>query len=103
MSVDNHTPEKKELSRHFSLAYPNSLSLNYSYYYKDIKYNHIRRCKIILFGQCLNTSYDNKIGDDIIHIKKKYVKDLFLSLHMDSNVMKEINKYYSQNHIIKNM
>ena len=39
--------------RHFELKYPNAFVLDYDTYYEDMRYNATRRCKLILFAQCL--------------------------------------------------
>jgi DNA-directed RNA polymerase subunit M/transcription elongation factor TFIIS len=46
---------KKDLhtEQHFDLQFPDSFVLDYDTYYEDMRYNDIRRCKLLLFAQCL--------------------------------------------------
>jgi DNA-directed RNA polymerase subunit M/transcription elongation factor TFIIS len=94
--------------KYFELGCPNSISLN-STYYTDPKYNHIRRGKLILFGECLgeNDAMNQKIGGELTQIKRTHVKTALESF-MRVDVINIITKYlfplvYDKEFIIKNL
>ena len=94
--------------KYFELVCPNSISLNLKYYTDD-NYNHIRRGKLILFGECLgeNDTLNQRIEDELTQIKKKYVKKALESfMHVD--MINMITKYLfppvrDKEFIIKNL
>lgn len=97
-------------SEKIKLLFPHAISLSYSYY-EDEKYNYLRRCKLILFGECLGNIVENdniKINDGISQIKKKYVKAYLNSFGLESNTVKLVKRYlfpkiYTKEFIIKNL
>lgn len=85
------------IMRHSStINFPDAFSLDYETYYEDVKYNKIRRCKILLFSQCLgkNETLDSsqKLGDQL-NTKRTFTTKLLKKLEIDESVIHIINKY----------
>ena len=79
-------------------------ALDYDTYYADDKYNEIRRCKIILFSQCLgkNESLDSdqKMGN-IINNKRLLYTKLLKDLNIDFGSIRIINNYLNSKIVTK--
>ena len=96
---------------HFTLNFPDSFSLDYDTYYADEKYNAVRRCKILLFSQCLgkNTELDaNKQMGDAINIKRNLITKVCKDLNIIQSSAYDINNYLypkilTKEYIIKNL
>lgn len=99
------------MEKHFTLEFPNAIPLSYETYYADENYNAIRRCKIILFSDCLGS---NKELDAAA--KKKYISDrkrkdinkIFAELKLPdatiSNIMSYLfEKIITKEHIVKQL
>lgn len=99
------------MEKHFTLEFPNAIPLSYETYYADENYNAIRRCKIILFSNCLGS---NKELDAAA--KKKYISDrkrkdinkIFAELKLPdatiSNIMSYLfEKIITKEHIVKQL
>jgi len=97
--------------KYFTLDYPDSFALDYNTYYQDINYNSVRRCKLILFGQCIgkNPEIDTKlISNDESKYKKLYTNKILDSLNIGDELTQNINNYlykklYTKEHIVKNL
>jgi DNA-directed RNA polymerase subunit M/transcription elongation factor TFIIS len=83
----------KQPYTHFNLIYPNSSSLPFIYY-SDKRYNEIRRCKLILFSNSLNTNsihFNNSINN--INNKRKIIIKFLLLTGFKKNTAKLIRDY----------
>jgi DNA-directed RNA polymerase subunit M/transcription elongation factor TFIIS len=99
------------MEKHFTLEFPNAIPLSYETYYADENYNAIRRCKIILFSDCLGS---NKELDTAA--KKKYISDkkrkdinkILAELKLPDNTTSTILSYLfekiiTKEHIVKQL
>ena len=94
-------------SRSFKLNFPNTVALPYSYY-ENLKYNELRRCKLILFGECMgkNTQLDMvKLHGDTINTKKAIITTILNNVDISQLMINIINSYihnkvYTKEYII---
>jgi DNA-directed RNA polymerase subunit M/transcription elongation factor TFIIS len=78
---------------HFKLDFPNAEPIPFEYY-TDTSYNELRRCKLILFTDCLSSSvvsFENDYKN--INIKKKVIFNLLVSLGFKKTISKKIIDY----------
>ena len=72
----------------------NIVSLNYTPYYDDPKYNHLRRCKIILFSECLGEfSTKDDMEYEIIQSKQSYITKYFKYMNFSNKTINIILQY----------
>lgn len=93
----------KKMEHHFSLQYPDAISLNMSYYENE-KYNKIRRCKLILFSNCLgnNEKFLKNYLHNAINKKKQFITNEFLtSCGINTQTIKIINEYLYTQYLTK--
>ena len=102
----NSTPPPEK--QHFKLNFPNSEPIPFEYYV-DPKYNELRRCKLLLFTNCLNASavvFENDSKN--INLKRKIIFDLLAAAGFEKNTAKITRNYvyeevYSKFQIAKNI
>ena len=81
------------MEKHFDLYFPKTFSLNYKTYYEDEKYNNLRRCKVILFAECLGNIKDDELNlttsnPDIIQTNL-----ILTNLNIERGIIQIINSY----------
>ena len=84
------------MESYFKLEFPESFCLDYDKYYTDEKYNKLRRCKLILFAQCIGTDkiLENEKNKTMLNnIRKKSTNKLLNDIGIDADTIKIINKY----------
>ena len=94
----------------FKLNFPNSIALPYSYY-ENPQYNDLRRCKLILFGECMgeNEQLDLvKAHGDTINTKKANVSTILNNVGMCRVMINVVNDYthekiFTKEYIISNL
>jgi DNA-directed RNA polymerase subunit M/transcription elongation factor TFIIS len=78
---------------HFKLEYPKSAPIPFEYY-TDTKYNELRRCKLILFTNCLSSSdavFENDYENN--NIKRKCISKLLIDTGFKKNPTKIVRDY----------
>ena len=96
--------------RQFKLNFPNAISLPYSYY-ENPQYNELRRCKLILFGECMGETLQLdlvKMHGDTINTKKSIITDILNKAEMRRSIINIINGYmhdkiYTKEYIITSL
>ena len=84
-----------ETKQHFELEYPNSISLSMKYYDND-NFNNIRRCKLILFSDCLgpNEKFNkNHLYNEINNKKSLVTTSYLISEGLSALTIECVNKY----------
>ena len=97
--------------RHFELKYPNAFVLDYDTYYEDMRYNATRRCKLILFAQCLGQNeqlMDEKRNNEVIKNKRISTNNVLYDLAIGELTTQLINSYlypkiFTKEYIIRNL
>ena len=77
----------------FTLDFPKAESIPFEYY-TDQKYNELRRCKLILFTNCLSSSavtFEN--DNNNINLKRKCIFDLLINAGFEKNIAKLVRNY----------
>lgn len=100
----------KEPKQHFKLKYPNSISLSMKYYDNE-NYNSIRRCKLILFSDCLgpNEKFNKNHLYNEINKKKSIITTSYLIAEgLSALTIECVNEYLypfylTKDYIIKNL
>ena len=95
---------------HFKLNFPNSIPLPYSYY-ENPQYNELRRCKLMLFGECMGSGEQLKLfklQGDTINTGKAIVSKLLKKIDMRRMIINITHEYmfeklYTKEYIIKNL
>jgi DNA-directed RNA polymerase subunit M/transcription elongation factor TFIIS len=79
--------------KHFKLDFPKSEPIPFEYY-TDEKYNELRRCKLILFTNCLSSS-DMKFEADHanVNLKRKYIFNLLINAGFKKTNVKLVRNY----------
>lgn len=99
------------MERHFTLKFPESFVLDYDTYYEDTRYNNIRRCKLLLFGQCLGENkqlQNEKLKGDAIKNMKILTNKIFYDLDIADDITNCINQYlypkiFTKEYIVKKL
>jgi DNA-directed RNA polymerase subunit M/transcription elongation factor TFIIS len=100
-----------ETEKHFNLKFPDSFVLDYDTYYEDTRYNSIRRCKLILFSQCLGDNIHikaEKLNNEKINNMRIATNNLLYTLKIGDSTTQNINKYlypklFTKEYIIRNL
>jgi DNA-directed RNA polymerase subunit M/transcription elongation factor TFIIS len=82
--------------KHFELSFPHAFVLDYEKYYNDPAYNNIRRCKMMLFSQCigeLDFSPADRMRHDIDKYRKYLTDAILENLAVQKSTIKRINTY----------
>ena len=93
---------------HFDLKFPDSIAL--PFYYYNAPYNEKRRCKLIMFGNCIGPSEDldrDNVKNKSYNIKKRAVKTI-LKKYVNEDFVNIILSYafekkYTREHIVKKL
>jgi DNA-directed RNA polymerase subunit M/transcription elongation factor TFIIS len=88
LSTKNDTP--------FKLKFPHSFVLDYDTYYEDMRYNNIRRCKLLLFGQCIGTPEQlesKKLYYEVIKNRRVLTDRILYNLGIGHYSNTQINRY----------
>ena len=104
------TEKETGLNKHFELKFPNSSSLPYSYY-EDTNYNDVRRCKLMLFSECIGSEEQLDMfrtqGDSISN-RKNIVTKLLKNCGMYKMSINVVNNYtfekiYTKERVVKHL
>jgi DNA-directed RNA polymerase subunit M/transcription elongation factor TFIIS len=85
------------------ILFPNSIPLSYKYY-QDESYNRLRRCKLILFGDCLGDkeTFNKKyIGDALNKRKRLSIEVLLHDMQIIKDAVLEISEYLNTPYLTK--
>lgn len=100
-------PEQSEPSEAIDLQFPNAIVLDYDYY-DDDRYNAIRRCKLMLFSQCLGKTCLAELEGNIVKTQKKLLITYLTKFGLSKNSSKCVAAYaypfiYTKEYIVKNL
>jgi DNA-directed RNA polymerase subunit M/transcription elongation factor TFIIS len=92
-----------ESSTDVHILFPNSIPLNYKYY-QDERYTRLRRCKLMLFGDCLGdkeTFHRKYICSALNKRKRKNIEDMLYNMQFIKKVILEISDYLNTPYLTK--
>jgi DNA-directed RNA polymerase subunit M/transcription elongation factor TFIIS len=84
-----------DLSTEVDILFPNSIPLNYKYY-QDERYTRLRRCKLMLFGDCLGDKekfHRKYIGCALNKRKRTSIEDMLYEIQFIKESVLEISEY----------